>query len=374
MVAESMSNVIWPKPLPLEGVKSRKRAIFSVPKAYFKSNGPRSMNTVSGLELTLESRVAAVGERVVQAATDLLLGNRKIVTGTLARHDSLRVVHLGPHLLSTSEPSFDQFLAAVNSALEEQPQAVVLEEAASSNCKAWGSVFQAILRDPGLKSFRGAVVIGTSRDTLAAVEQICTGRWTGAGEWLWQDTMKEKEHGLEYIEDVLSEPDSGSLNQSFLQEVRELAWAEPFNEDLIEIARSRGWNLTLLTTTASSSQCCKSDSGQEPEKDCNGRKALGGFVCYKVRSGTMVITRLAVSESLRTSGYGRQLMQFVLDKAAQLPRSEAAWIAVSSVDTAVPFYERFGFVDMTDDDIEDAEHFQTWMEMPNASTVPEDAL
>lgn len=63
-------------------------------------------------------------------------------------------------------------------------------------------------------------------------------------------------------------------------------------------------------------------------------------------------------------------MTWILTKAAQMPRSKCAWISLSSLDTAIAFYEKFGFCDMTCDDIaEDEDHFQTWMELRNVSVV-----
>lgn len=59
----------------------------------------------------------------------------------------------------------------------------------------------------------------------------------------------------------------------------------------------------------------------------------------------------------------------VLRKAARMPSSECKWISLSALDTAVLFYEKFGFDDMTVDDITNPDHFQTWMEMKSLSVV-----
>lgn len=381
MSARELPAVLWPNPLPLEGLKSRKRAIFSAPRAYFKSISKQSATSFSGLELTLESRVAIVGDRHARTATDLLLGARELVTGTVSRHDGLLVLHLGPQLLDSVEQFVEHYLAAAAAALEQRPQVVILDQAAGARNEAWSQAFQYLLSYQAVHEFRGALIICTSEETQA-IKQICVHRWTGAGEWFWQELISEDD-GLEFCEDVLSISGKEMLEERILQDVRDLAWKEPFVEDVITKAKDKGWNLTVLTRPADSAseKLPLQDASRQPDvnldqqEQSEGTRALAGFICYKISdSTTFNIARLAVVESVRTSGYGRRLMRFAFEKAAQMAQSRIAWIGVSALDTAVPFYERFGFMDMTAEDVDAEEHFQTWMEMPNVSNVVENAV
>merc|ERR1712203_781621 len=98
-------------------------------------------------------------------------------------------------------------------------------------------------------------------------------------------------------------------------------------------------------------------------------RRLCGFVCWQLpREGglaTFDICRIAVLSKYQGKGLGRFLMRWVLGKAAQLPQSECRYVALWSVHTAVPFYERFGFLDIGCGDIDKGE--QTQMEMRNNS-------
>lgn len=380
-----LPEVPWLTPLPLEGVKSRKRAVFDVPKAYLKNKTKQSANTFSGLKLALESRIAVVGDKL-GCITDLLLGASELVSGTLSRHDGLSVLHLGPQLLDTVGQSAAEYLAASAAALEKRPQVVILDEADGVENEAWHQAFHYLLDHHRMQEFRGALVICVAEET-PAIRRICTHRWTGACEWFWQEFIEE-DSGLEFSEDVLNMPGQEVL----IQEVRDLAWQKPFVEDIIEKAKANDWNVTVLTKSSSLGAekavlqdsvqhdlCCPSSEEQSGAGAMNtdqskGQRSLAGFICYTIRDGTFIIARLAVVEPLRSSGYGRRMLRFALEKAAQMQHSEVAWIGVSALDTAVPFYERFGFMDMTADDIECDEHFQTWMEMPNTSAVSANAV
>lgn len=385
-IAVSMPEVMWPRPLPLEGVKSRKKAIFNVPSAYCKSSGSSSgVNTFSGLELTLESRIAAVG-RAGFAATELLLGARQCVTGSVVRHDGLVVVQLGPQLIDLLEPTAEQYLFAAVAALEQQPQVVILEEGAAAGNKAWSQAFDSLFGCEAMRTFRGALVICVQEET-PAVREVCSHRWTAAAEWMWQEDLKD-DASFEIMEDVLNMPHLQNVSSCkrgevvkedpIMQEVVELAWNVPFNEDIIGLARKHGWTMTLLTTTRPKAGDAEgnpqsgpdSESAQPDELKCT--KRLAGFICYRLPTETttnLPIQRLAAAEGMKGCGHGRRLMHWVLDKAAQKPHSEVAWINCFSLDTAMSFYERFGFFDMTTDDLDSDEHFQTFMEMPNISMV-----
>merc|ERR1712070_627114 len=79
------------------------------------------------------------------------------------------------------------------------------------------------------------------------------------------------------------------------------------------------------------------------------------------------IHRLAVVQGHRGRGLGQILMQCALAKAASLPQSKCRWITLSALNSAVSFYEHFGFVDLGCGDPL-AEDGQTWMELQNTSS------
>jgi hypothetical protein len=371
-----LSKLRWPSPSPLEGIKSKKRAIFEVPMAYFKSNGDQSVDTFSGLKLTLESRTVATGPVVAGAITELLLGSRQFVTGTASQHDYLNVAHIGPQLIDKSEQSVDQYMDAVSVALEKKPHVVILDAAVESGNQAWSEVFNSMLDSQAMQEFRGAIVICTSVET-PMIRRICSHRWTGIGKWVWEEEI-DADQGLEFLEDVLNMPDV--LNEPLLKEVSNLAWKEPFVEDIIEKAKEKGWSMTLLITSSSLAphKECLQTPDMPSKKDQTGSqndsRDLAGFICYKIRPETSFdILRVAVVEKSRSAGYGRKLMRWALEKASGMPRSEIPWIALSALDEVIPFYERFGFWDMTCNNFDDDEQFQTLMEMENISCISEEA-
>jgi ribosomal protein S18 acetylase RimI-like enzyme len=322
------------------------------------------VNRFSGLQLTLSSRVAAVGKAGL-ASIDLLCGHRQLVTGSIVRHDHLVVAHLGPGLLEVPG-SVDDYLSAANTALDQCPHVVILDEGRAANNEAWNLAYSILIGSEAMLSFRGALVICVAEET-DLVRSICSHRWIGAGEWLWQDDVKEH-CDLETLEDVLNMPDQTVLDEPFMQELRDLAWQD-FKEDIIEDAKKKGWSLTVLTRPGP--RAILQDGSQAICETCNDRE-LAGFMFYVIRGTSFHIARLAVAQQFRKAGYGRRLMRWALEKAAEMPRSQVAWIACSALDTAVPFYENFGFMDMTADAVDEEGHFQTWMEMKNISNVCED--
>mmetsp|Transcript_54335 Transcript_54335/g.174219 ORF Transcript_54335/g.174219 Transcript_54335/m.174219 type:complete len:229 (-) Transcript_54335:245-931(-) len=180
----------WPTPAPLEGVKSRKRAIFRVTEgAEIPVNGEAL--TVSGVvQLTLGSRVAAVCE-AGHALTEVLLGQLEL-QGPVFRNEGLSVALLGPHLGGPAGAGrAARLAAAVATVLEARPQVVVLDEAREADCKAWARAFRLLLRSEALRSFRGAVVVRAGEPT-PAVRRACGEHWAVVGERLWQLEMADE--------------------------------------------------------------------------------------------------------------------------------------------------------------------------------------
>mmetsp|Transcript_9692 Transcript_9692/g.18646 ORF Transcript_9692/g.18646 Transcript_9692/m.18646 type:complete len:367 (-) Transcript_9692:92-1192(-) len=356
---DAASNAVtWPVPQALEGVKSRKRPIFAVSSASLAVAG-EAVSQISGLKINLESRIAAVGE-AGRAAVELLLGECQLTRGRPCRHDRLRAARLGPPPQS-SDFGFnsDTIATAIADVLEQRPQVVILEERPDAG-EAWQTALLDILDGPQVRSFRGAVI--TSVQSLEskvgrAALALCHERWLGADGWLWQESVGAD--SLEVWEDVLGEgglfKDNPRLDK-LLPEVAETA-SHFFKEDAVAKSLEHGWKLSLLI-----------------DKDAEEGAEFCGYMCHRPpRDGknALHIARLAVPVKRHYGGYGQHLMLWILRKAARMPQSECAWISLSSLDSAMDFYERFGFVDMTCDDQTDPEHFQTWMEMQNRSVVAE---
>lgn len=292
------------------------------------------------------------------------------MTGELSRQYGLLVCHLGPHLLENVEQhSVELYLQLAAAALENRPHVLILDEAAGAGNEDWSQAFHQLLHHQAMHEFRGAVVICAAEETQD-MRRICKHRWTGAGEWFWQESMEDDE-ALEFSEDVLSRAgEEAYVEEQFLQEVRSM---NPFLEDTIKVAQDCGWTLTVLTTLAP--EDAESGEASAHADSSKSKRSLAGFICYTFAfPGYFKIKRIAVVKTLRKGGYGRRLLRFALDKAAQRPHSEVAWVALSAMDAAVPWYERFGFMDMTADDIEAREHRETEMELPNISTICENVI
>lgn len=360
----------WPAPAALAGVKSRKRPIFQVEAGEVALGGCKACST-SGLALTLESRVVALGEGG-QGAVALLLGGEE---GAVSRHAQLHVAHLGPHLAGATA-SIQEHVTAVAAALRNKPQVVVVEEGVQAGAEAWLQTFRGLLRGEGLHSFKGAVVVCAAEETLA-VRRVCCERWSLiSGELRQADVGKSS---LDVIEDALA-AESGACTTApqprrrgrqahqptidrdvLLEEARELS-IFAFEEDLVEKARREAWTLSLLTETSP-----------------DGAKQLRGLMCHKLfppPRAELHVTRLVVSQKHRGRGYARQLVHWLLAEAARMPLSKCQLITCSAFDGVVPFYRLFGFTPVArthhEDEGEDSDEEgdpQTWMERTNNSLL-----
>mmetsp|Transcript_20074 Transcript_20074/g.40739 ORF Transcript_20074/g.40739 Transcript_20074/m.40739 type:complete len:393 (-) Transcript_20074:362-1540(-) len=338
----------WPLPAPLEGVKSRKRVVFEVAQAELAVGD--GVSRISRLTLNLFSRIAAIGEAGF-AAVELLLGTRDPPPGGVRRTGGLRAVHLGPGLAGPGA-SEAEHAAAILAALQSRPQVVVLDEASAAGDAVWARVFGAVVGQKLLASFRGAVVLCAAEEA-AAVAGFCHERWVAAAGWLWQEEISGDT--FELSEDVLA----GALGAAggHLEAVEELS-EECFSGGVLERAQECGWSLATLAKRG-------------PE----GAEDFCGFLCHRVEPAkrSLCVYRLAIAAKWRGRGFGQRLMRWLLDRAARMPESECAWICLSALKDAVPFYERFGFCDLTCLDPDDPKTTQIWMELRNRSLVPEPA-
>jgi len=130
--------------------------------------------------------------------------------------------------------------------------------------------------------------------------------------------------------------------QAVLRQVRVLS-NDCFLEDCLDGCSKRGgWRVSILA------------AGMESEDTA----VLLGFIVFRLKTvvGCLSIAKLAVPESFRRRGYGRQLVQWSVDWAKTQPDIKS--VALSSLAGAVTFYQRLGFKklheitakDKTDDD------------------------
>lgn len=169
-----------------------------------------------------------------------------------------------------------------------------------------------------------------------------------------EDEKHEKGRPLGSLD--LVEVDFETCSAVLLQQVRQLS-DHCFSEDGVEKAHVRGWKMTLLTETI-------------PKRPVS----LRGYLCHELRfppQAEFHIHRLAVVSGHRGRGFGQQLMQCALAKAALIPESKCKWITLSALNSAVTFYERLGFTDLGCGDPL-AEDGQTWMELRNMSSAEAD--
>merc|ERR1712159_453101 len=109
----SDKNEKWVFPLPgsLEGVKSRGKTILKMQNVFFKYP-THEKNTVEGITLTvcMASRVAVVGANGAGKSTaiKLLIGELKPASGTISRHQNMRLAYVAQHAFHHLEKHMDK--------------------------------------------------------------------------------------------------------------------------------------------------------------------------------------------------------------------------------------------------------------------------
>mmetsp|Transcript_71844 Transcript_71844/g.208166 ORF Transcript_71844/g.208166 Transcript_71844/m.208166 type:complete len:268 (+) Transcript_71844:73-876(+) len=97
---------------------------------------------------------------------------------------------------------------------------------------------------------------------------------------------------------------------------------EAFDEDALrEVTRKSGWKLSLLT-----------------DRD---HKVLCGFIISKIKGDALSIYKIAVPAAFRGRGFGRYIMEDTMKAAKK--QSGVYDVCLSSLPTAVSFYQRLGF-------------------------------
>lgn len=360
----------WLAPAPLEGVKSRKKPLFKIDQATVTLDD--SGIEVSGLALTLDSRIAAIGD-AGRSLVDMLLSG--CVPAKAYVHESLNCFHVGPHLAGATA-SYEQHKKAVSDGLRKKPHVVILDEALSARSKThgtreWLRFFSEILRSESFAAFKGAIVVCSCEETFA-VRKLCSERW------LHKKTLQQEQitgRGFQIIENAIESKESKTLEKSsggraqrrggqrgaaadseaFLEEARELS-DFIFEEDLLKFAREKDWKVALLVEEAAS-----------------GVQNVRGYLTYKHEPDAEIhVERLAVSPQQRKRGHGRRLMQWLSEEMMRLPSSECAKITCSAFDEVVPFYQSLGFATCPKPEGKE-EHAgsdpATWMECRNNSLI-----
>jgi len=300
---------------------------------------------INRVSVTLDSRIAAIGTPGC-AAADILLNRQGMVTPASEashqpkRHDDLVVLHLGPHLAGL-QASTDQHKNAIETALKQRPQIVILDEALHGG-PAWLHAYTSIIQSEVPEAFRGALVICTSEDSLS-IRKLCSEEWVLLNGVIHQTDMPSvsldiiddfpKTQAVEIPTKKVSKRRGGHnttvSSDILLDELRELS-EHCFEEDATLQASTEGWKLAVLT-----------------DDDLDGIKHVRGYISYKLcpqPKAEMHIQRLAVPRKHRRHGYAAILVRWALAKAARMPMSECATITVSAFDTVVPFYKKFGFI------------------------------
>lgn len=328
-------EVDWPTPLPLEGVKSRKRAIFEVSSVdvAVEKNTVRATN----LCLSLESRVVAVGS-AGEIAVSLLLETLNASAGQQSRHPSLKVLQLSPSDMSVQVAAGIDYPEAVSMAIRQhRPHILILSEASESGDSAWREAFLELLCSTQLRSFRGAVLVCSALES-DIVHQLCSERWVVANGRMCQQPC------LEVILDSLSSgvgilcDDAAQIDYCSLSH-----W--------IERAQLHGWTVTRFGATGLPKRL----------------GSLRGLVFHHMIEdrAEFHIRFIFVPQEYRRHGIGSRLVKWAIERAAQMPQSLCRWVSLESADDElVEWYEKFGFTDMSCGHTA-GDYGQTWMEMQN---------
>lgn len=340
-VQTTMSTAQWPTPRALEGVKSRKRAIFELEDEVVEVRSGQCK--VSGISLTLESRVVAVGQAGL-AAANVLLGLQKPSSGSSRKHDQLEVVHLGPHLADCDD---------IAGLLEAKPQVVVLSDDVADSQSNWAVRFRDIVRSTQVAMFQGALVICVEHEARLPHE-LCATRWFAEA-----GVIRAEQVGPELtivIDDLCSKAEADASYRYLLPEVSELAamcfddTGEGDRKDIVTVALQHGWKVVALTVPDPTGVCSKG--------------LLAGYLTYNIEAKLdgLCLQRVAISTKFRRRGFANQLVRWTVERA-QTERCGS--ILVHAVPALQTINKALGFtyMDPADAIVPDAEKQSAWMEM-----------
>jgi GNAT superfamily N-acetyltransferase len=225
-------------------------------------------------------------------------------------------------------------------ALQKRPQVIVLDEDLGCARGEWDEVFTALLCSEGLRNFKGAVIVCVADETRALAPSIneC---WVATGRCLRQEA---------YLEVIQHDFSGGCNGQAcdLLQEALEIDTLKFWIDD----AKKNCQTVSLFAS------CTAAD-----------KKSIRGFVCHhmKPRQAEFHVRFIFVPSEHRGNGFGRRLVQWIIASASRMPQSTCNWISLDAAyEALVPWYETFGFTDMT---CGADEYGQIWMERRNVSVV-----
>jgi len=169
----------------------------------------------------------------------------------------------------------------------------------------------------------------------------------GSERWIAESDEIRQRPCLRVVEDALS------LGDEMLREdVAKIDYCDLFY--WIERAQQNHWKVTRF------------DAGGCESRDPG---TLRGLIFHHMfeASAEFHVRFIFVPQECRRKGIGAHLVRWVIDKAARMPQTECKWVSLSAADDElVPWYEGFGFFDMTCGHNE-GDLGQTWMEKPNVS-------
>lgn len=319
----------WPS-LPraaLEGVKSRKKQVlkFQFGSGSLSLDAPdaKERKTASNPSLTLASRVAiAVSSREVDNLMAMLTTptENPEVSLSVWRHDGLRVAALD---------GLGDVKEELRSVAELKPHVIAVH--------AGALLKGGIGLSTALVGFSGALLILLDQeDTLKVSKSL---KVFGIDS-IWSSGVEDVSSPLACVPipapklgTVLGDIKVKKLQQDpvyrSLSEAAQPVYEHYFQSGLVEDMSQ--WDDVLVAFLV--------DDSETPQ--------LLGFIVYKffpapLRSASII--RVAVLAGQQGNGYGKQLVQWFVEKARRMPRHSCNSVSLTAVASAVTFYERLNFV------------------------------
>mmetsp|Transcript_68454 Transcript_68454/g.123356 ORF Transcript_68454/g.123356 Transcript_68454/m.123356 type:complete len:391 (-) Transcript_68454:179-1351(-) len=313
----SAKDLLWPGPASLEGVKSRKRAVFELLKdTVLQVDGGKCCALEGRVSLSLESRVLVTGA-AGRAIAAVLLEQAGVSSAPPVRHRQLGVAHLGPQLQSAAD---------IAEVLSGRPQVVILDEGAGeADGSAWPALFGELLQGSAIRSFQGAVVVCLSSEGSAqeqTARDLCSVCWSATnGHLLTEEVAKApalivpERAEPTFVDELCAASASNPDYASLLSQVTALA-ADCFDdfedgEPTIEAAAKRlGWTVVALVSTNSIGK---------------SQLLAYGTYCQESRLGGLYLARVAVPQEHRRKGYASQLVSWMVARL-QDSSSKSLWV------------------------------------------------
>lgn len=327
--------VNFPDPLPLEGVKSRKREIYGLENGTVHVGNESCF--IQKVSLSLSSRVVAIGKEG-KALADVLCGSQEILSdGIPYRCDNLAVLHLGSHIVDQD---------TLTCALESKPQVVILSEPLSLD-EPWAEIFSQLVTSDALRNFRGALVICVDNEE-ALPSGLCQTRWVALGGRL---RAEEVCAGLIVIDDICNKARTDTSLEAILPQITDLVHQcfpdfENYGvREIQKMAEMEDWTVTSLSI-----------------QDSDGVHELVGYIAYKYEPAFQAtyMARIAVSMAHRGHGHASYMVRWLMARSKQMGvGAVSAWAKPAMQ----PITLRLGFKYFFEKevDVPEAERDNSWM-------------